>query len=60
MSGYGLHWGALAMALALAYTAWYSKRNGDSARDVNALRFTSGLCCVVTALLAGMAHWPFG
>lgn len=60
MNAYGMVWGASAMAVTLAYTAWYSKRSGDSARDVNALRFTSGLCCVVAALLAGMAHWPSG
>lgn len=60
MNAYGLYWGALAMAVTLAYTARYSKRNGDSARDVNALRFTSGLCFVVAALLAGVAHWPSG
>lgn len=58
MSTSSLHWAALAMAATLAYTAWYSKRGGDSARDVKALWCACGLCLMLSALGAGIAYWP--
>lgn len=52
-----LHWGALAMAITLAYTAWYSRRNGGSSRDTTALRVCSAISFVLSAMLAILAHW---
>ncbi len=53
----GLAWGALAMAATLAYTAWYSRRNDDSERDVNALWFSSGFSLMLAGLLAALSYW---
>ncbi|MFD1711669.1 hypothetical protein ACFSF0_13705 [Ottowia flava] len=51
-----LIWGSLAMAFALAYTAWAAARDGTNERDVKALWCFCGFSFILAGLFAAIVH----